>query len=91
MTVALHPGLPDRDALLDHLAKTADLITVGNTQWLLVPISPADLEDLAMVGVELEDLEENCDREPEDDPPEDDDPGGTELDAGEMDDAERDF
>ena len=82
MAITLPDGLPDRDLLLDHLARAADLITVGDTQWLLVPISHPDLEDLAMVGVEFEDMEENGDREP-DDPAEDDDPGGTDLDDGE--------
>ena len=84
------PALPDRE--LDHLigklapperkalvqiCETADLLTVDEQPWLLVPADPRLLDTLATFGAEAEDRENDL----EDEPQRDDEPslGGLEY------------
>ena len=84
---------PERKALA-QICETADLLTVDERPWLLVPADPRLLDTLAVFGAEAEDRENDL----EDEPQRDDEPslGGLECinqqawSRGDDDDAELD-
>ena len=57
---------PERRAMAE-IADTADLFTVDDKSWLLVPASPQLLDTLAAFGAEAEDREPGLDDEAETD------------------------
>ena len=59
------PASPAERHLLQRLADAADLLLVEGEAFLLLPVSPADLDALAEVGAVTDDLEEGGDREPD--------------------------
>ena len=67
---------PERKALA-QICETADLLTVDETPWLLVPADPRLLNTLAVFGAEAKDRENDL----EDEPQADDEPslGGLEY------------
>jgi len=68
ITTMPSPALSDAERhLLQHLADAADLLLVDGEAFLLLPVSPADLDALAEVGAVTDELEEGADLEPEED------------------------
>ena len=53
---------PERKALI-QICETADLLTVDETPWLLVPADPRLLDTLAVFGAEAEDRENDLEDE----------------------------
>ncbi len=68
---------PRERKALAHICETADLLTVDEEPWLLVPADPRLLDTLAVFGAEAEDREMDL----EDEPQADDEPslGGLEC------------
>lgn len=80
MTARLIPALADRELAyalgalapperraMATIAESADLLTVEDKSWLLVPASPWLLDVLSMFGAEAEDREPGLDDEAETD------------------------
>ncbi len=58
---------PNERKALDQIVETADLLTVGGRQWLLVPAPPSLLDRLATLGAEFAECEWTLDNEEEQD------------------------